>query len=60
MFLSKSAGILTVVTLALGALAAQDAAPGFRTFISAVTSPGIDNGVRGADAPRPPVRTRPI
>ena len=54
MFLSKSAGVLTVVTLALGVVAAQDAAPGFRTFISDVTSPGIDNGVRDADAPRPP------
>src|SRR5258705_12366287 len=54
MFLSKPAGVLTVVTLALGTVAAQDAAPGFRTFISDVTSPGIDNGVRRADAPRPP------
>ena len=54
MFLSKSASVLTVVTLALGVVAAQDAAPGFRTFISDVTSPGIDNGVREADAPRPP------
>src|SRR5258705_2170237 len=53
MFLSNPAGVLTVVALALGAVAAQDAAPGFRTFISDVTSPGIDNGVRGADAPRP-------
>jgi len=54
MFLSKSAGVLTVVTLALGAVAAQDTAPGFRAFISDVTLPGIDNGVRDADAPRPP------
>ena len=54
MFLSKSAGVLTVVLLALGAVAAQDTAPAFRAFISDVTLPGIDNGVRDADAPRPP------
>jgi serine protease len=54
MFLSKTAGVLTLVALALGVVAAQDAAPGFRTFISDRTPPGIDNGLRAADAPRPP------
>ena len=54
MFLSKSAGVLVVITLAIGAVTAQDAPSGFRAFISDITSPGIDNGVRDADAPRPP------
>jgi serine protease len=54
MFLSKTAGVLTLVALALGVVAAQDAAPGFRTFISDLTPPGIDNGLRNSDAPRPP------
>jgi serine protease len=54
MFLSKSAGVLVVITLAIGAVTAQDAPSGFRTFISDITSPGIDNGVRDADAARPP------
>jgi serine protease len=54
MVFSKTAGVLAVVTLAIAAVAAQDAAPGFRTFISDIASPGIDNGVRVSDAPRPP------
>ena len=54
MFLSKTAGVLTVVALALGVVAAQDAAPGSRTFISDLTPPGIDNGLHNSDAPRPP------
>jgi serine protease len=54
MFLSKTAGVLTLVALALGVVAAQDAAPGFRTFISDLTPPGIDNGLHNSDAPRPP------
>jgi serine protease len=54
MFLSKTAGVLTLLALALGVVAAQDAAPGFRTFISDLTPPGIDNGLRDTDVPRPP------
>ena len=54
MFLSKSAGVLTVVDACPGRRRGAGLAPGFRTFISDVTSPGIDNGVRDADAPRPP------
>src|SRR5438128_3025551 len=55
MFLSKTAGVLMVIPLAIGAVVgAQDAAPAFRTFISDITPPGIDSGVRDADAPRPP------
>ncbi|HXD16044.1 MAG TPA: S8 family serine peptidase [Vicinamibacterales bacterium] len=54
MFRSKTAGVLTIVALALGVVAAQDAAPGFRTFISDLTPPGIDTGLRDKDAPRPP------
>lgn len=54
MFLSKTAGVLSLVALALGVVAAQDAAPGFRTFISDATPPGIDNGLRSAGAPRAP------
>src|SRR5436190_5282234 len=55
MFLSKTAGVITVVTLAIGITSAQnDPAPAFRTFISDITPPGIDNGLRSSDAPRPP------
>jgi hypothetical protein len=55
MFLSKTAGVLTVVMLAIGVVAAQDgAAPGVRAFISDLTPPAIDNGLRDADPPRPP------
>src|SRR5438105_8732825 len=55
MFLSKTAGVLMVITLPVGAAVwAQDAARGFRTFISDITPAGIDTGVRDADAPRPP------
>jgi serine protease len=55
MFLSKIAGVLTVIALAIGVVAAQDnPAAGFRSFISDITPPGIDNGLRDADAPRPP------
>jgi serine protease len=54
MFLSKSAGVLTVLTLAVGIVAAQDPMPRYRTFISDTTPPGIDTGIRDKDAPRPP------
>jgi serine protease len=54
MFLSKSAGALTVLTLAVGIVAAQDSAPRYRTFISDTTLPGVDTGIRDHDAPRPP------
>jgi serine protease len=54
MFLSKSAGVLTVLTLAVGIVAAQDSIPRYRTFISDTTLPGIDTGIRNNDAPRPP------
>src|SRR5437762_5598219 len=54
MFLSKTAGVLTMVALAIGALAAQDAAPGLRAIVSDIAAPGIDNGIRNSDAPRPP------
>jgi len=54
MFLSKTAGVLTIVALAIGAVAAQDAAPGLRAIVSDLAAPGIDNGVRMSDAPRPP------
>ena len=54
MFLSKSAGVLTVLTLAVGIVAAQDPMPRYRTFISDTTLPGIDTGIRDNDAPRPP------
>ena len=54
MSLFKPAGVLAVITLAISTVAAQDAAPGLRTFISDLTSPGIDNGLRDAGAPRPP------
>ena len=54
MFLSKSAGVLTVLTLAVGIVAAQDTPAGFRTFISDITPPGIDTGVRDTGAARPP------
>src|SRR5262245_55925911 len=54
MFLSKSGGVLTVLTLAVGIVAAQDSAPRYRTFISDTTLPGVDTGMRDHDAPRPP------
>jgi len=54
MFRSKTAGVLTIVAIAIGVVAAQDSTPGFRTFISDRTPPGIDNGLRDKDAPRPP------
>jgi len=54
MFLSKSASVLTVLTLAVGIVAAQDSVPRYRTFISDTTLPGIDTGIRDKDAPRPP------
>jgi len=53
----RTAGVLTIVTLAIGAAAAQDntaAGAGFRTFISDIVPPGIDNGLRDNDSPRPP------
>src|ERR1041384_5413386 len=54
MFLSKSAGVLTVLTFAVAIVAAQDSMPRYRTFISDTTLPGIDTGIRDSDAPRPP------
>src|SRR6187549_3152451 len=54
MFLSKSASVLTVLTLAVGIVAAQDSTPRYRTFISDTTLPGVDTGMRDKDAPRPP------
>ena len=54
MFLSKSAGGLTVLTLAVGIVTAQDSTTRFRTFISDTTLPGVDTGMRDKDAPRPP------
>ena len=54
MFLLKSAGVLTVLTLAVGIVTAQDSAPRYRTFISDTTLPGVDTGMRDKDAPRPP------
>jgi serine protease len=54
MFLSKSAGVLTVLTLAVGIVVAQDSVPRYRTFISDTTLPGVDTGMRDHDAPRPP------
>jgi len=54
MFLSKSTGVLTVLTLAVGIVAAQDSTPRYRTFISDSTLPGIDTGIRDKDTPRPP------
>ena len=53
MFLSKSVGVLTVLTLAVGIVTAQDSGPRYRTFISDTTLPGIDTGIRDHDAPRP-------
>jgi hypothetical protein len=40
MFLLKSAGVLTVLTLAVGIVTAQDSTPRYRTFISDTTHPG--------------------
>src|SRR5215813_13854615 len=54
MFLSKSAGVLTVLTLAVGVVVAQDSTPRYRTFVSDTTLPGVDTGMRDKDAPRPP------
>src|SRR5262245_52344306 len=54
MFLSKSAGVLTVLTLAVGIVTAQDSTTRYRTFISDTTLPGVDTGMRDKDAPRPP------
>src|SRR4029079_19597526 len=54
MFLSKSASVLTVLTLAVAIVAAQASVPRYRTFISDTTLPGIDTGIRDKDAPRPP------
>src|SRR5262245_15094286 len=54
MFLLKSAGVLTVLTLAVGIVTAQDSTPRYRTFISDTTLPGVDTGMRDKDAPRPP------
>jgi hypothetical protein len=51
---SKTAGVLTIVALAIGAVAAQDAAPGLRAIVSDTAPPGIDNGIRNSDSPRPP------
>jgi hypothetical protein len=39
MFLFKSAGVLTVLTLAVGIVTAQDSTPRYRTFISDTTLP---------------------
>jgi hypothetical protein len=58
MFLSKSVGVLTVLTLAVGIVAAQDSMPRYRTFISDTTLPGIDTGIRDKDAPGRRARTR--
>jgi serine protease len=53
MSLSKLVGALTAVLAAVGAIvAAQDAIPSVRAFISDFTSPGIDTGVRVFDPPR--------
>jgi len=55
MFLSKTAGILAVAALAAGVVSAQNApVAGFRTFISDMTPPAIDNGLRSSGSPRPP------
>jgi serine protease len=54
MFLSKSASVLTVLTLAVGIVVAQDSVPRYRTFISDTMLPGVDTGMRDHDAPRPP------
>ena len=54
MSLFKSAGVLTVLTLAVGIVAAQDTAPGFGTSLSDAALPGIDTGIRANDQPRPP------
>src|ERR1041384_7265118 len=54
MFLPRPAAILTLLTLAAGSVIAQDAAPGFSAIVSDLAPPGIDNGLRDADAPRPP------
>ena len=55
MFLSKTAGTLAVAALAAGVVSAQNApVAGFRTFISDMTPPAIDNGLRSSDSPRPP------
>ena len=51
---SKTAGVLTIVALAIGAVAAQDAAPGLRAIVSDIAPPGIDTGIRTSDPPRPP------
>jgi subtilisin family serine protease len=59
MFLSKSAGVLTVLTLAVGIVAAQETLPGFGTSISDAALGGIDTGLRDNDPPRPP-RPYPI
>jgi len=55
MAFSRTAGVLTIVTLAIGIATAQDnPAASFRTFISEITPPGIDTGVRDNDPARPP------
>ena len=54
MFLSRPAAILTLMTLAVGGAIAQDPATGVRAIVSDLAPPGIDNGLRAADAPRPP------
>ncbi|HKC55947.1 MAG TPA: S8 family serine peptidase [Vicinamibacterales bacterium] len=54
MFRSKTAGVLAIVALAIGVVAAQDAAPGFRAIVSDIAAPGIDTGIRISDPPRPP------
>jgi serine protease len=55
MFLSKTAGVLAVITLAMGVVAAQDnPTAGFRTFVSDLVLPGVETGLHDADPPRPP------
>jgi serine protease len=52
---SKLIGALTGAIVAIGAVVtAQNGLPAFRALMSDVAPPGIDTGVRGADAPREP------
>lgn len=55
MAFSRTAGILTIVALAIGVATAQDnPAASLRTFISDVVPPGIDTGLHDSDPARPP------
>src|ERR1041385_8707535 len=54
MIRSKSAAALLLLTLAAGAVAAQDVASGARAIVYGVAPPAIDTGVHPSDPPRPP------